>query len=146
MRLCRRLVVLRRAQAIRGRHRQLKQKYAITSTTNKDKIIVWNGFEIQRLSAVRIRVAQVAKIREMACEYATQLSTIKGKALTPECAEGDHFNPSDMIDLKIATKHQLAIVRQYQQMVGSAMYVACGTRFDIAYKSDCEGSSRRPSK
>lgn len=113
--------------------RQLREKYDITSTTTKDKIIVWNGYEIQRLSDRKIRVAQVAKVREMAREYATQLAEIKGKALTPEFTEGDFFDPNDMIDLKTATKPQLTILRKYQQMVGSAMYVACGTRFDIAY-------------
>ena len=36
--------------------------------------MVWNGLEIQRLSDDRIKVTQIAKIREMAREYRQQLA------------------------------------------------------------------------
>ena len=112
---------------------QLRRRYDITSTTGDDKVILWNGMEIRRPSRDEIKVTQVAKIREMAREYAHELAQIKGKAETPEFAEGDLFDPRDMIDLNQATKQQLTVLRKYQQMVGSAMYVMCCTRFDVAY-------------
>ena len=113
--------------------KQLQSKYDITSTGKEDDLIVWNGLEIQRLSDGRIKVTQVAKIREMAREYARQLAQIKGKAITPEFSEGDLFDPRQVIDLKTADKRQLDTLHMYQRMVGSAMYVMCSTRFDIAY-------------
>ena len=112
---------------------QLRQRYDITTTTEDDKVILWNGMEIQRLSDGRIKVTQVAKIREMAREYTHELAQIKGKAETPEFTEGDLFDPRDMIDQKSATRKQLDTLRLHQRMVGSAIYVMCCTRFDIAY-------------
>ena len=87
--------------------KQLQERYDITSTGKEDDLIVWNGLEIQRLSDGRIKVTQVAKIREMAREYARQLAQIKGKAITPEFSEGDLFDPRLAIHLKTADKRQL---------------------------------------
>ncbi len=112
---------------------QLQQRYDITFTDKDEAIVLWNGLEIQRLSDGRIKVTQIAKIREMAREYRQQLAQIKGKATTPEFSEGDLFDPRDIIDLKTADKRQLETLHMYQRMVGSAMYVMCSTRFDIAY-------------
>ena len=68
--------------------KQLQERYDITSTGKEDDLIVWNGLEIQRLSDGRIKVTQVAKIREMAREYARQLGRLKAKPSRLNLAKG----------------------------------------------------------
>ena len=60
-------------------------------------------------------------------------SSKSAEADYPECVGENHFDPNDAIDVKTATPAQLNTLRTYQTMMGSAMYVATYTRFDICY-------------
>jgi len=77
----------------------------------------------------------VAKIREMGREFKTILDqTLSSKNHKhPEYVGENLFDPNDSIDPKTANDKELETLRTYQSMVGSAMYVATYTRFDISY-------------
>ena len=87
--------------------------------------------EIARSNNGTISVSQVAKIRQMGRDFKAILDkTVSSKNVTadhPEYVGENHFDPNDSIDVKTATRAQLATLRTYQAMVGSSMYVATYT-------------------
>lgn len=116
---------------------RMRRVYDITASDRDQKIKIWNGLEIARSDDGTISVTQVSKIRQMGRDFKAILdetaSSKKAKADHPEYVGENHFDPNDAIDVKTATPAQLDTLRTYQAMVGSAMYVATYTRFDICY-------------
>ena len=114
---------------------EMSKRYDITASSKSQSTIkVWNGLEIQRHEDAKITVTQVAKIRNMAREYQAEIEELgKGKAVTPEFTTENLFDPNDMINPKSMSPKELRTLRRYQEMTGSAMYVATYTRYDIAY-------------
>ena len=115
--------------------REMKKNYDITATPSSQKTKIWNGLEITSRADGSIAVSQVAKIREMGREFKTILDqTLSSKNHKhPEYVGENLFDPNDSIDPKTANDKELETLRTYQSMVGSAMYVATYTRFDISY-------------
>ena len=115
----------------------MKRVYDISASDSKQKIKIWNGLEIARSNDGTITVSQVAKIRQMGRDFKAILdNTVSSKNVSadhPEYVGANHFDPNDSIDVKTATRSQLDTLRTYQTMIGSAMYVATYTRFDICY-------------
>ena len=114
----------------------MQKKYDISSS-EPNRLTIWNGLEIIRNQDGTISVTQVAKAREMEREYAALLAEFKlngkAKVLHPELVGEDLFHPSLAIDLDTATAAELETIKHYQSVVGSMMYLATCTRFDIAY-------------
>lgn len=113
----------------------MQKKYDISSS-EPNRLTIWDRLEIIRNQDGTISAMQVAKAREMEREYASLLAEYKlrgkAKVLHPELV-GDLFHPSLAIDLDTATAAELETIKHYQSVVGSMMYLATCTRFDIAY-------------
>ena len=110
----------------------------ITAGTRDRNIIkVWNGLELCKRQDGKIAVTQVAKVRSIAREFSSEVSELEGKssakATSPEYSNENNFDPRDMVDPKNLTARERDTIRRYQEMIGSLMYVATYTRFDIAY-------------
>ena len=126
------------ALAFNGFHKQISKDFDVTiGSTDQRDVKVWNGLEIRRLDDGRISVTQVSKIREMAREYKIVLDGLdngrKVKAISPEYSGENNFDPNDGIDPNNMTPEERETLRLYQSMVGSIMYVATYTRFDVAH-------------
>jgi len=126
------------ASAFNGFHKQISKDFDVTiGSTDQRDVKVWNGLEIRRLDDGRISVTQVSKIREMAREYKIVLDGLdngrKVKAISPEYSGENNFDPNDGIDPNNMTHEERETLRLYQSMVGSIMYVATYTRFDVAH-------------
>ena len=63
------------------------------------------------------------------------LVSIKQKSVTSEVTAENLFIPNDMVDPKSISSKELRVLRRYQEMTSSALYVATYTRYDIAYLS-----------
>ena len=126
------------ASAFNGFHKQISKDFDVTiGSTDQRDVKIWNGLEIRRLDDGRICVTQVSKIREMAREYKTVLDGLdngrRTKAVSPEYSGENNFDPNDGVDPNNMTPEERETLRLYQSMVGSIMYVATYTRFDVAH-------------
>ena len=115
--------------------KRMREEYEL-STSPSDKLVVWNGLEIER-QGTTIHVTQVSKVREMSREFAPLLVqfNLAGNPKTPhpEFTAEDLFNPAHAITPENATKEELNTLHLYQRVVGALMYIAVYTRFDISY-------------
>jgi len=108
-----------------------------TGPNDREVIKVWNSLESRRRQDGMIVVTQISKVRGIARDVKSEIEALErkssAKATSPEYSNENNFDPRDMVDPKTANAHEKRIIQRYQEMVGSPMYVATYTRFDIAY-------------